>query len=216
MELVWYGAGCFLITERGYHSVVTDPFLEDNPRISLPNVTSEIVTSSRIMDEPRMAIWSGITGVIHTISGPGEYEIGGVFITGVESHTQQRKSKSSPDNVIYAIDYNGIVIGHLGECGSVPTQAQIEILGHINILLVPVGIPNGLSVIMASEIVSMIEPDMVIPTHYSLTRQNASYKSVNPFLKLMGIENPAVLPSLKIDNPVFPEGTQVILLEQGK
>jgi L-ascorbate metabolism protein UlaG (beta-lactamase superfamily) len=213
MELVWYGGGCFRITERGYPAVITDPFADNDPNIILPRSLSEIVTSSKILDYPRLARWGGVPGVQHTIAGPGEYEIGGVFITGVASYRKKTKNALF-DNVIYTIDQGGVVACHFGECGLVPTQSQVEILGHINVLLIPVGLSNGLSSAMASEIVSMIEPDIVIPTHYALPDQTSSYKAVQSFLKVMGIETPTVSASLKVEPNVISSATRVILLEQ--
>ncbi len=213
MELVWYGSGCFRITERGYPAVITDPFTEDNPYIILPHAPSEIVTSSRIIEEPRNAQWKAVSGVMHTIAGPGEYEIGNVFITGVASYRQKKANTSPFNNVIYTIKQGGVTVCHFGECGLIPTQSQIETLGHINILLIPVGISGGITPAMASEIVSMIEPDIVIPTHYALPGQTLSLNPVTPFLKLMGVETPTPAPQLRVAPNVFPGATQVVLLD---
>jgi L-ascorbate metabolism protein UlaG (beta-lactamase superfamily) len=160
-----------------------------------------------------MKKWQGISGVSHTIAGPGEYEIGGVFITGVASQTKKSNHKAIQDNVIYTINMDGVVVCYFGECGSLPTQSQLEILGRINALLIPVGIKGGLSAAMASEIVSMIEPDMVIPTHYEVSELKTGLQSVSPFLKVMGAENPTVYESLKIEGSASPGATQVVLLE---
>ena len=216
MELVWYGYGCFRMTERGYPAVLSDPFVEDNPNISLPQATSEIVTSSSIIDKSVMKQWKDAPGVVHTIAGPGEYEIGGVFITGIASHRSAGTKQLTPDNVIYTINLGGVIVCHFGECGLVPTQSQLEILGRIDVLLIPVGIPDGLSPAMASEIVSMIEPDMVVPTHFALPDQITELKPVTPFLKLMGVENPKVYSFLKVERTVFPGATGVVLLESVK
>ena len=216
MEIVWYGSGCFRMTERGYPAVITDPYAENNHSISLPQLASEIVTSSRMIEEPSSKEWIGIDGVVHTIAGPGEYEIGGVFITGVTSHKNRGSKNTTPDNVIYTINIGGVIACQFGECGLVPTQSQLEILGRINILFIPVGISDGLSPAMASEIVSMIEPDIVIPTHFGLPDQIAEFKPVTPFLKLMGVDNPKVLTSIKVDSTVSPGATQVVLLDPVK
>ena len=138
-----------------------------------PDEVSEIVTSSTMIDDPHLKEWQDMSGVDHTIGGPGEYEIGGVFITGVASHKQTETKQMTPDNVIYTINLDDVVICHLGECGTVPTQSQLEILGRINVLIIPVGIVDGLSPAMASDIVSMIEPDTVIPSHYALPGETA-------------------------------------------
>ena len=214
MELVWYGAGCFRMTERGFPSVLSDPFADEHSDIFLPEGISEIVTSSVMIDDPHLQQWQGVQGVIHTIAGPGEYEIGGVFITGIASHKTEVSKQQTPDNVIYAVNIGDVVVCHFGECGTVPTQSQLEILGRINVLLIPVGIPDGLSPGMVSEIVSMIQPDLVIPTHYALSDQTTELKPVAPFLNQMGVLNPTISTSIKVDRTASPEATRVVLLEK--
>ncbi len=213
MELVWYGSGCFRLTERGYPAVITDPFVAEHPSLRLPRSTSEIVTSSRIIDEPRLVEWQDISGTYHTVAGSGEYEIGGVFITGVVSNRDKSATNSQFDNIIYTINLGGVVVCHFGECGIVPTQSQLEILGRINVLIIPVGLPEGINPAMASEIVSMIEPDIVIPMHYALSGQTSRLKPVTPFLKVMGIDTPTVVPQLRVEPNLTPGATQVVLLE---
>lgn len=214
MELIWYGFGCFRMIERGYPTVITDPYEPQKGAIRLPNTTSEIVVSSRILEKPETAEWPGVPGVIHTIAGPGEYEIGGVFITGVPSHRRKKSKRVLYDNVIYTINQGDVVVCSFGECGEIPNQAQLEVLGRVNVLLIPVGLPDGLTPAMASEIVSLIEPDIVIPTYYDVTGEKSSLKPVKPFLNLMGVDAPSISTSIKVEPNVLPEATQVILLDK--
>ena len=76
-----------------------------------------------------------VTGRQHALTGPGEYEIGGVFITGIATPSRTDKF----NNIVYLFNYNGLTIAHLGDIGDVPSQKQIEDLELVNVLLVPVG-----------------------------------------------------------------------------
>lgn len=213
MELTWYGLGCFRIVERGYPALVTDPFVEEETGLSLPKARADIITSSILMDEPEKTHWKGLRGVTYTVAGPGEYEIGGIFITGISTFRDHKHGAESGQNVVYSINVNGVVICHLGELGSTPTQAQIEAMGDVNILLVPVGIPNELNPMLASEIVSLIEPDIVVPMHYMTPGLLSERGTVSRFLKEMGVAESNALASLKLSSGVESEETQVILLE---
>ncbi len=213
MELTWYGLGCFRIVERGYPALVTDPFVEEETGLTLPKARADVVTSSILMDEPENIRWKGLRGVTHTLAGPGEYEIGGIFIAGISTFRDHKHETDSGQNIVYSINVNGVVICHLGELGSTPTQAQIEAMGRVNVLLVPVGIPNELNPMLASEIVSLIEPDIVVPMHYATPGLLSERGTVSRFLKEMGVAESSALSSLKVTSGIESEETQVILLE---
>ncbi|HOT89957.1 MAG TPA: MBL fold metallo-hydrolase [Anaerolineae bacterium] len=214
MELTWYGLGCFRIVERGYPAVVMDPFNEEETGLVLPRSRSEIVTSSVLLDEPQQARWKGLRGVSRTLAGPGEYEIGGVFITGVATFRDRKHGAEAGQNIVYAVNVNGVVVCHLGEIGHTPTQTQVEALGSVNVLLIPVGLPGGLTPAMASEIVSLIEPDIVVPMNYHIPGLRVKRNPVDRFLKEMGVTWGDAQPSLKVLSATTEaEETQVVLLQ---
>lgn len=214
MELTWYGLGCFRIVERGYPAVVMDPFNEEETGLILPRTRAEIVTSSRLLDEPQEARWKGLRGVTRTLAGPGEYEIGGLFITGVTTFRDRKHGAELGQNVVFSVNVNGVVVCHLGELGHTPTQTQVEAMGSVNVLLIPVGLPGGLIPAMASEIVSLIEPDIVVPMNYHTPDLRLSRSPVDRFLKEMGVTWGDAQPNLKmLSGSSGAEETQVVLLQ---
>jgi len=213
MELTWYGMGCFRIVERGFPAVVMDPFDDSKVGLALPRARADIITSSTLLDAPENAHWKGVRGVARTIAGPGEFEIGGLFITGIATFKDRNRGAELGQNVVYSVNAGGVVLCHLGELGSTPTQAQIETMGRVNVLLIPVGIPNGLSPTMASEVVSLIEPDIVVPMQYEIPEGGAPREPVTRFLKEMGIAQSERVLSLKLTTGNLPDETQVVLLK---
>lgn len=213
MELTWYGLGCFRIVERGFPAVVTDPFNEEECGLVLPHTRAEVVTSSEFMDEPEKARWKGLRNVEHTFAGPGEYEVGGLFITGIATSRDAKQSAELGQNIVYVFNVNGVVVCHLGALGNIPTQAQVEAMGGVHVLLLPVGLPKGLTAEMASEVVSLIEPDIVVPMQYKTPNLTLPREPVTRFLKEMGITQAATEASLKVTGGSEQEETQVILLE---
>ncbi|MBN1259781.1 MAG: MBL fold metallo-hydrolase [Anaerolineae bacterium] len=213
MEITWFGLGCFRITERGYPAVITDPFDEEATGCTLPRSRAEIVTLSTPLADPVQMKWPRFRGPTRTLASPGEYEIGGLFITGVESYRDRKKGMERGENIIYTFDVSRISICHLGELGHVPSQTQIEALGTVHVLLLPVGLPGGLTPSMATEVMSLIEPNFVIPMQYNTPGLKTERKSVDRFLKEMGIAKPETLPVLKLSASDIPEETQIVLLE---
>ena len=110
-------------------------------------------------DEPGHNFVEAIKTEPHVIRGPGEYEIGGVFVTGIAMHDVA----SGRHNVAYLFDYNNLTVLHLGDLAHVPDQSEVEALGQVNVLLIPVGGGKGLKADEAAEVVTLIEPYFVVP-----------------------------------------------------
>lgn len=206
MEITWYGMSCFRITERKLATIVTDPFA---PAIGLGELKlkSDVVTISH--DAPGHNYLHGVSGMEHQLDGPGEYEIGGVFITGIATPSKTGKF----NNIVYLYNYNGLTIAHLGDIGDVPSQKQIEDLELVNVLLVPVGGGSSLNAARAAELVSMLEPNVVVPMHYQLPGLETSLEPLDKFLKEMGVSEAKREASLKLTNAdSLPQETEVIIL----
>ncbi|MBK7454374.1 MAG: MBL fold metallo-hydrolase [Anaerolineales bacterium] len=213
MEITWYGHSCFRLTERNYVTVVTDPY--DNKVIGYDplKLKAEIVTVSH--DAPGHNNSAAVKGSTHVLTGPGEFEIGGVFITAVQTDSG-KKSKDSVRNTIYVFDYDGLTVAHLGDLQKIPTQSEIELLGTVNVALVPVGGGNSLNAAKAAEVVSMLEPDLVIPMHYATPDSKIKLDEINKFIKEMGLSKTEPQPSLKVSRSSLPAETHVVVLDYQK
>jgi L-ascorbate metabolism protein UlaG (beta-lactamase superfamily) len=206
MEITWYGMSCFRITERKLATIVTDPF---TPKIGLGELKlkSDVVTISH--DAPGHNYVQSVTGMEHTLNGPGEYEIGGVFITGIGTPSRN----GAFNNIIYVFDYNGLTVAHLGDIGEVPSQKQIEDLELVNVLLVPIGGGSSLNAAGAAELVSMIEPNVVIPMHFQLPGLSTKLDPIEKFLKEMGATDAKQVTSYKVSGmDGLPDETEVVIL----
>jgi L-ascorbate metabolism protein UlaG (beta-lactamase superfamily) len=205
MEIIWHGLSCFRMVERGQATVVTDPY---NGNLGLPalKLKADVVTISH--DARGHNYVEAVSGYQHAFSGPGEYEVGGVFVTGIATPQEAGRAR----NVLYLFDYNGLTIAHLGDMEKVPSPTQMEALEQVNVLLVPVGGGNSLNAAQAAELVSMLEPNIVVPMHYQIPNLALNLDGVERFLKEMGVTEPAQEATLKVTATNMPEETQVVLL----
>jgi L-ascorbate metabolism protein UlaG (beta-lactamase superfamily) len=210
MEITWYGLSCFRLTERGMATVVTDPYDHRVVGFEPLKVRGDIVTISH--DTPGHNFATGVKGRSNTITGPGEYEIGGVFITGVQTNGHKRTSEELR-NTLYVFDYEGITVAHLGDLCRVPSQAEIEALGNVHVAIVPVGGGGGLTAAKAVEVISLLEPGIVIPMHYSIPGCLIKLSGVDRFLKEMGSGDIQAQATLKLTSGSIPEETRVVILE---
>lgn len=216
MEITWYGHSCFRLTERNYATVVTDPFDSKTTGYDALKLKADIVTVSHDAAGHNNA--EVVKGTSHVIDGPGEFEIGGVFITGVQTEEDGsgKKKKDKVRNTLYVFDYDGITVAHLGDLTQVPSQAEIEALGTVNVALVPVGGGGGLNAAKAAEVISLLEPNLVVPMHYSTPDSKLSLDSLNKFVKEMGLSKPSAQPSLKVTRSSLPDETHVVVLDYQK
>ena len=211
MEITWYGHSCFRLTERSLATVVTDPFDSEVVGYQPLKLRADIVTVSH--DTPGHNFTSAVKGAMHEIQGPGEYEIGGVFITGVQTDGNSKKAAELPRNILYVFDYDGLTIAHLGDLRQLPTQAEVEALGSVHVALVPVGGGGGLNAAKAAEVISMLEPNIVIPMHYAHPTSKVELDPLEKFLKEMGLTAHETLPSIKITRSSLPDETKVVVLD---
>jgi L-ascorbate metabolism protein UlaG (beta-lactamase superfamily) len=211
MEINWHGLSCFRLTERGMASVVTDPYDHNSAGFNPLKLRGEIVTVSH--DAPGHNYISAIKGRSRVITGPGEFEIGGVFITGVQTNNRTKSSSKELRNTLYVFDYDGITVAHLGDIKKVPNQTEVENLGGVNVALVPVGGGGSLNAAKAAEIVSLLEPGIVIPMHYQLPESKLKLSPLSRFLKEMGVGKIEPVPSLKVTRTSVPAESRVVVLE---
>ena len=138
-----------------------------------------------------------------------------MFITGVRINGS--KQEASPDkvrNTVYVIDYNGLTVAHLGELNSVPSQTEVEGLGEVNIVLVPIGGYTSLNAAKAAEVISLLEPSIVIPMHYGMSDGLIKLDPLSKFLKEMGLTSVETEESIKIQSSsVLPEEIRVMVLD---
>lgn len=215
MEITWHGQYCFRMTERGTLTVVTDPF-DASTGEEPPKLRADVVTIAR--DDPAHNNISAVVGAqrgdVRIVRGPGEYEMGGVFITGVSMKSETKKGAAAERGTVYTFNFDGLTVVHLGGLSFVPSQAQVEALETVDVLLVPVGGGDGLNAAQASEIISLIEPSIVVPMNYRVGAEGGrKLDSVSKFLKEMGLSEAKTQETLKVTKSTLPEDTQVILLE---
>jgi L-ascorbate metabolism protein UlaG (beta-lactamase superfamily) len=211
VEITWLGHSCFRLRDRAA-TVVTDPYGKDLGLI-LPRVRADIVTLSHDADDHNYV--KGVKGEFRVLTGPGEYEVSSVFVTGLELRGKAKKdAPAASRNTVFLFEFDDLTVCHLGDLNIVPTQAQVEeALGAVDVLLIPVGGEESLNASQASEVVSLLEPHIVIPMHYHVPDIALKLDPVSKFLKEMGLDKVQPQESLKVSRSGLPDETQIVLLE---
>jgi L-ascorbate metabolism protein UlaG (beta-lactamase superfamily) len=187
MKIEWLGHSSFKLTESTGISLVTDPFDAAKVGIPYPEVTADYVTiSHKHFDHDAIANVKNYKAVIDS---PGAFELEGVFLYGFMSYHDQKKGALRGKNIVYKIRMDGVEVCHLGDIGEELTPMLAELIGSINILLIPVGGRYTINAKQAKEYVDMLMPDVVIPMHYMAEGYNTLLDDLEDFLRLFDEEN---------------------------
>ncbi len=190
MNITWHGQSFFRITtqkDKNTVDVVIDPYNKESG-LTPPKVRADIlIVSDNKLDQKS---FPNIEGSPFLISFPGEYEVKDVFVQGL---TEDHKT------TFYFIEAEGIRICHLGKFSQKEMSPdQLESLGDVDILFLPIGGGDTIEAKDAAKIVAQIEPKIVIPMNYKIPGLKDKLEGLDEFLKIMGIETKEELAKLSI------------------
>ncbi len=216
MIITWQGHSCFKLQDKvgtDGVTVVTDPFSKEiglKAELKVPNFEADIVTVSHQHADHNNV--EALRGNPFVVDCAGEYDFKGVLIEGIDSYHDEKEGAERGGNIIYRIEIDDISVTHLGDLGHVLNDAQIEKLAGTDILLIPVGGPKALDAKKAVEVISQIEPRIVIPMHYKTKDSKLELDSVEKFVKEIGL-TPTYEEKLKISKKDLPsEDMELVIL----
>jgi len=217
MIITWRGQSFFELAIKNQEhkevKVVIDPY-DESLGLKVPKVEAQILLVSHSHSDHSNL--SAIIGEPFLIKTPGEYEIQGVFIKGIPAFHNNNLGKEKEMVTIYKIEAEEMKICHLSDLGQKElTKQQLEEIGAVDILMIPVGGIYTIGAKEASSIISQIEPKLVVPMHYQIPKLKVKLEGVEKFLKVMGvgsIEPEAQLKIKLIDLPKEEE-TKIVILK---
>lgn len=181
MNIQYLGVSCFKITTKIGNeevSIVTDPFSEKLGKLP-KNLAADILTVSRRTHEAHNNIDAAKGEKTFLIEYPGEYESKGVPVYGIPATHETKESSDYHKNTMFHFIIDDMHVVHLGGTRLPLTDEQLAQLGEVDVLMVPVGGGDVLSAQQAADLVSRMEPRVVIPMHF---------KSPDAFVKESGMK----------------------------
>lgn len=194
MKIAWYGQSCFrlIIKTNGAEKITLfiDPF-DKEIGLTPPRGNADIVICSHNHHDHNSV--GSLSGTPFVIDGPGEYDVKKVFIKGVYSFHDDKKGEERGTNTISVIEVEDLKICHLGDLGQKElSDAQLEKIGEVDVLMVPVGGNFTIDGGEAVKIINQIEPNVVIPMHYKIPGLNLKLDGLENFIKEIGAEKETV------------------------
>lgn len=163
MEITWYGHSCFLIKDSKGRKLLTDPF-DSSVGYSNPNVVADVVTISHHHFDHNFT--EGLPGTPNIVDKCGFFNICDIPITGIPSFHDKVKGAKRGENIIYIFEIDGFRLCHLGDLGHLLSEEDIEKIGKVDILFIPVGGNFTIDGNEAAIISKNIKSHIVIPMHY--------------------------------------------------
>lgn len=216
MQIIWHGQSCFQISvsqgKNNQLSIVTDPF-DESLGLRVPKLEADILLISHSHQDHNNV--KAVGGNPFLIEGSGEYEIKEVYIQGISAFHDSSSGKERGQNTIYTIEAEEMRLCHLGDLGQKElTAEQLDKIGEVDILFIPVG---GIYTISAKEgvkIMSQLEPKIIIPMHYQIPKVKLKLDGLDKFLKTMGIKSIEPLNKLSVKKKdILPEEAKIIVLK---
>lgn len=211
MEIVYLGHSSFRLKGKTA-TVVTDPYDERCGKFPKDMVADIVTVSHDHTDHNQIKLVDGSSFIA---VGPGEYEVKGVSIIGVQSWHDDKGGAERGTNTVYIFEMDGLRLCHLGDLGHRLSDKQLEEIGSVDIVMIPVGGVYTIDAKTATEVVKQVDPWVIIPMHY----QTAELKLGNPlgsvdeFIKETG-KAAQTLPKYVVSKEQLPPETALIVLEK--
>lgn len=206
MHITWHGNSGIKIQAKEGEIAIDPP--QKQPHTKIIKKSDIVLISDFDKDTIKE---TSITEARLTISHPGEYELGGIMVQGIDNPKKSDDGKVSHRSTVFQITAEDMTIAHLGDLTSKPSADIIDKLGVINVLILPVS--ESISPSMATKIMNEIEPHIVIPVSIAKDEQQQK-ELLEAFIKETGTEKPEILPKALIKKKTLdPEETKIMLLD---
>ena len=207
MRITWLGHASFLL-ESGSSKLVTDPF--DNIGLEFPAVEADAVTTSHAHFDHNAA--GKVDGNPEVISGVGDFSHEPFAIRGVATYHDESQGAQRGENTVYMIECEGLRVCHLGDLGHELSASQAESLGHVDVLMIPVGGTYTIDAGQAVKVVEALGPAVVLPMHYKVEGLSLPIAPVGDFAGRFS--NVRESEYLDITSDLLPAETEVVILKR--
>jgi len=178
MKIIWHGHSCFEVSDKV--AVVIDPHDGKSLGIKTPSVRADILLISHDhFDHNCSRI---VKGDFVTMREPGKKELKGVKVLGLPAYHDDAEGTKRGKVTLFRFDIGGIRFCHCGDLGQDLGDQQVQALGKVDVLFVPVGGVFTLDGAGAQRLVDRLQPKVVVPMHFRIGGLSLSIQTVDGFL----------------------------------
>ncbi len=196
---------------RGREGVVLSDPPDPKSGHAIAKTPADLVTMSH--DHRENASLKSVGGEPVVLDGPGEYEVHDILVSGIGTFHDDEEGAARGRNTVFTIRLDDLVICHLGGLGHALSSADVEKIGGVDILLIPIsGAEINLAPAQAAEIVHQLDPRVVVPMAYDpdSPRKDTPY---HRFLQELGVKGLEAVSKLSVTRSSLPAAIQVVALD---
>jgi L-ascorbate metabolism protein UlaG (beta-lactamase superfamily) len=210
MKLKWLGHSNFLITSDSSVRIITDPF-DESVGYPMPKEAADIVTVSHEHHDHNYT--KGASGNFTLIRQPGTFTEKGIRIIGIPTSHDDKGGRQRGKNIIFNIGVDGLNVCHCGDLGHILTAQQASEIGHVDVLLVPVGGYYTIDHDQAAQVVRQLKPTVIVPMHYKTEACDYPIKDAAPFVQVMGGAKTVQGTEIELNKDNLKDYAGVVLLQ---
>jgi L-ascorbate metabolism protein UlaG (beta-lactamase superfamily) len=224
ITLTWFGQSTFVLkTNTGLNSLLDPAGPGTGYNIPMQSGIDLVTVSHEHSDHNAVSLADGSPIVLHGLAGNDwariDQTVEGVRVRTVGVYHDDTLGSQRGKNAIFVFDVDGLRLAHLGDLGHTLSPEQIKDIGPVDVILIPVGGFYTVDGKAATEVVSQLDPKIVIPMHYKTADLSQSLAgrlaAVDDFIKAMG--NTATVSgvgqTVTIERGKLPAGRTIIVMK---
>jgi L-ascorbate metabolism protein UlaG (beta-lactamase superfamily) len=212
MKIKLLGHSCFLVTSKGGVRIITDPYAVGGDINYAPiNETADIVVVSHGHNDHSNV--SAVQGKPEVVKGDGTKTAKGIQFKGITAYHDASQGTQRGLNTIFCFTIDDIKLCHLGDLGHVLSPGQVNEIGAVDILFIPVGGFYTIDASVASQVCDKLKPKVVIPMHFKTPRCAYPIAGVEDFLKGKKNVRKVMGSEVEFERERLPTATEIVLLQ---
>ena len=210
MQIDFFGANCLRIKTNTASLVFDDNLASLGGKSVTTNKDVSCITNDQLIDQPPA------TGLVFSM--PGAYEVGGIRLTGIAANSHVDEPEKPPTATIFKgiIDESRLTFLVVGHIAPQLNDSQLELIGHVDILIIPVG-GHGytLDATAVTEMIKKTDPRLIIPTHYQQSglKFSVPQATVDDFIKSSGLTSSEVEGTLRAKRSGFTDQPTIVVVK---
>jgi L-ascorbate metabolism protein UlaG (beta-lactamase superfamily) len=212
MKIKWLGHSCFLITSRSGVRIVTDPYaVGGGINYSPIKETADVVVVSH--DHGDHSNVSTVQGKPELVKGNGTKTAKGIQFRGIAAYHDASQGKQRGPNTVFCFAVDDIKLCHLGDLGHMLSSGQVNEIGAVDILFVPVGGFYTIDAPVASQVCGQLKSKVVIPMHFKTPKCAYPIAGVEDFLRGKKDVRKVGGSEVEFEREKLPAATEIVLLQ---
>jgi L-ascorbate metabolism protein UlaG (beta-lactamase superfamily) len=220
-KLTWFGQSCFLLETAAGTKILMDPFQKTAGYPIPAGLRADLITvSHEHPDHDNVKLVVNSPKVIHGVTADKkgwvriDEKFRDVAVRTVGVYHDDKRGALRGLNTVFIFEVGGLRIAHLGDLGHLLDDEELEAIGSVDVLMVPVGGATTLDAYHATRVVDQLHPRlMVIPMHYQTdVPATKDLDPVDPFLERKANVHRPTSPTVALTPVKARPATEIVVL----